>query len=239
MKAEPQIKAVILSEIRRLHSTLGKSPGVAIFTRETGIPQHQWYEVIWSRWSDALQEAGLAGNALQSRFNSGDVLRKVANAALDLGHIPTTPEMKILRRQDEDFPNPKTVAAHFGPRGELIEALRDFCAKHDEYAAVVAMLPATAPKIRRTAKGSADGWVYLLKSGAHFKIGRSDALERRVKAISIALPEAVVLVHAISTDDPVGIEAYWHRRFADRRLNGEWFKLDDPDVAAFRRRKFQ
>ena len=82
------------------------------------------------------------------------------------------------------------------------------------------------------------GYVYLMKAGRFYKIGRTNALGRRERELAIQLPEAAKVIHSIKTDDPVGIEEYWHRRFQDRRKNGEWFELTAQDLAAFRRRKF-
>jgi hypothetical protein len=84
----------------------------------------------------------------------------------------------------------------------------------------------------------AEGFVYLIKSGRHFKIGKANSVEARHRQLKIQLPQVAEVVHRIKTDDPYGIESYWHRRFADKRLNGEWFALSAEDVKAFRRRKF-
>jgi len=47
----------------------------------------------------------------------------------------------------------------------------------------------------------------------------------------------VVEAHRISTADEVTLEAYWHKRFANKRQNGEWFLLSKSDVAEFCRHK--
>ena len=82
------------------------------------------------------------------------------------------------------------------------------------------------------------GYVYLIKSGRYYKVGKTNAMGRREYELAIQLPEKATTVHTIKTDDPAGIEAYWHRRFDPKRKNGEWFDLDAADIAAFRRRKF-
>ena len=82
------------------------------------------------------------------------------------------------------------------------------------------------------------GFVYLLKSGKYYKIGRTNAPGRREYELALQLPEPVVNVHTIKTDDPAGIEKYWHERFSERRKKGEWFELRKEDISAFRLRKF-
>ncbi|MFL6856643.1 MAG: GIY-YIG nuclease family protein [Allosphingosinicella sp.] len=235
------MREIILGEIRRIaEASGGKPPGIMLFRRETGIPDGKWLGIYWARWSDVLGDAGYPANKWRQKLDSPELLRKLATVVRERGAIPARAELAILRRSDPSVPNQKTLSAHFGRHTGLVAALRTYCAEHEDFADVLTLLPqlavSPAPKQQRD---TAEGWVYLLKSGSHYKIGRSDQLEARVKKISIALPEATALVHAIRTDDPPGIEAYWHRRFNDRRANGEWFTLTANDVAAFCRRKFQ
>ncbi len=235
----------ILSEIRRLADAAdGKPPGKLVFARQTGIGEHQWSGVIWPRWGDALAEAGFSRNVLQGRFETAGVLARIADACRLYGRVPTVAEMKLCRRSDPSFPSKGAIANHFPTRAALVTALAEYSTQTASFGDIAAMLPevprdSTADTPLPAAGPAAEGMVYLLASGNHYKIGRSAEIERRVKEVRVALPEAVTLLHAIRTDDPSGIEAYWHRRFADRRANGEWFKLTPADVAAFRRRRFQ
>lgn len=233
----------ILHEIRRLAAENGgMTPGKALFQQETGIAERDWYGKLWLRWNDAVAEAGLTPNEKQERLSSELVLDKYAEVCRYYGKPPSRAELRHYARKTPGFIGHNTFANHFGSKDGIIVALRDRAIDRGE-----TDLVAILPDVKSSQSSSAvpvsskvhEGWVYLLQSGDYFKIGRSDDLEKRMKQISIALPEKVELVHAIRTDDPPGIEAYWHRRFVDRRANGEWFKLSPADLKAFRRRKFQ
>lgn len=229
----------IISEIRRLAAASGQAPGALLFERETAIRKSQWYGIYWARWGDALVEAGFAPNDKTVRTDTNHLLRKVAEAYRHYGRVATYGELALYRQRDPEIPWRQTIGLHYPSKADLIAAVKAWAAANEGYVDVAAMLP-DDPVVRgaRIPKAE-DGSVYLLQSGPHFKIGRSNELERRVKEIRVALPDAAILIHTVTTDDPPGIEAYWHRRFADRRANGEWFKLTPADVLAFKRRKFQ
>jgi len=83
------------------------------------------------------------------------------------------------------------------------------------------------------------GAVYLMRAGSLFKIGCSRKPEERTRKVAYGVPAEAVVIHMIETDDPYGVEAYWHRRYAGKRVRGEWFRLSADEVAAFRARKSQ
>jgi hypothetical protein len=75
-----------------------------------------------------------------------------------------------------------------------------------------------------------DGYVYLLRSGTHYKIGKSKDVNRRLTQISPKTPLPVELVHTIPTDNMAWAEHTLHEQYASFRTNGEWFALPEHAV---------
>lgn len=233
----------VLDEIRRTANANGGVPlGRKQFEAATGIRSAEWQFKLWKAWGDAVREAGLTPNKLQQPFDGAALLESYARLAHELGRVPTDGDLRLRRATDLAFPNSK-VFARFGAKRAQVEHLLAHCRQHAEHASVAAMcesyLSSTVAPAQSEPVGEPEmGWVYLGKSGRYHKIGKSNAVGRRESELAIQLPERLTIVHKIRTDDPGGIEAYWHRRFADRRKNGEWFELRAEDVLAFKRRKF-
>lgn len=70
-----------------------------------------------------------------------------------------------------------------------------------------------------------DGYIYVLQSGQHYKIGKAQNVDNRVAQISPKTPLPVSLIHSIESDDMTWVERWLHQRFANYRANGEWFNL--------------
>ena len=192
----------ILSEIRRLAAVNGgQAPGQTLFARDTGITEHQWRGKFWARWGDALIDAGLEPNQWNSRLDSEDVLTSIIAACRHYGRVPTRDEFGIYRRSEPSLPSYEAIKRHFGRRADLIVALAKRAAEDETYADIAAMLPDNpqpSPSPQQASQSKTqEGFVYLIKSGEFYKVGRSDDLERRVKEIRIAMPDKATLVHSV------------------------------------------
>jgi hypothetical protein len=221
-------KQHILDEIRRTAQANGGVPlGMDRFLTETGIKEFDWRGRYWARWNDAVREAGFAPNSRRPKTDEDVLLTQLGTFIRELGRYPTVGEMRLRKRASAAFPNHK-VLERGGSRQQWIGRLLAFCERRDGWSDVAAICRIIAATLA------------LMKVGREkrYKIGKADIVERRARQIAVQLPEDLELLHAIRTDDAYGIEAYWHKRFAEKRRGGEWFELTAADVKAFRRRKF-
>ncbi len=236
-------KQHILHEIKRTAEANGGIPlGRLRFFRETGIKESDWKGKYWARWNDAVSEAGLEPNQKTIAYEEELLIEKFVALMRELGRFPVVAEIRMKVRKDPGFPNDKTFG-RFGSKPEFAAKILDYCRLRSGYDDVAEFCATVASHL--TANGDHSdgkltivGYVYLMKSGKFYKLGRSNAAGRREYELGIQLPEKLKTVHVVRTDDPAGIEAYWHKRFELRRKNGEWFDLEASDVAAFKRRKF-
>lgn len=199
------------------------------------LNQHMFRSGFWRSWRDFQREAGVSPNEPTQRLPDADIIRRYAELARKLGRVPTDDDLKFHRKSDPTVPSTRVMRTRAPRLDERIELLREYCAANDGWADVLELL--ASPKTDEAAepsRGKVAGVVYLMKDGRHFKIGKTNSVGRRHAEASTWLRNAKV-VHTIETDDPDGVERYWHRRFEAKLVRGEWFSLTAEDVAAFRR----
>jgi hypothetical protein len=235
----------IIRQIQTIAKRDGRAPGRERFASVTGISMHKWSGVYWARWGDALREAGFDGNSLQEAASESDLLSTYLGVVIELGHVPSDSELRLHGRNVEGFPGHTTFRNRLGQKQHLLRKLLAFALEQrvtpEIEEAIRSRIEAEQGDEQNSDgpdNGRVQGYVYMLKSGKRYKIGKTASPMRRLGQIGIELPDASEPVHTIETDDPSGIEAYWHNRFRDKRLNGEWFDLIRDDVRAFKRRKY-
>jgi hypothetical protein len=235
-------KQEILSEIKRItEANNGKAPGAQRFATETGLRKSDWYPNIWLRWGDAITEAGCQPNAFCSAHDTDLLINKYIELIRELDRFPIEGELAIKRKTDSSFPS-RGAFLQLGSKPERAQKIMQFCNGKAEYNDVISHCKEVVKTkqdnvVPNSTNSTNAGFVYLVRHGTRneYKIGRTNNPIRREGEIRLELPEKVQPIHYIETDDPSGIESYWHSRFASKRKEGEWFSLNAEDVRAFKR----
>lgn len=236
-------KAEILVAIRRIaKANGGKAPGSQKLQTELNLGKADWYPKYWLRWSDAVREAGLEPNKLSARFDEDFLIKCYVDLTRELGRFPIEGDLMVKRNRDSSFPSRDTFW-QLGSKSERAAKVLAYVRKRTELQSLIPLVESAvvaAPSQDEEPESiSVVGYVYLVRHGQRreYKIGRTNNPLRREGEIGIELPQTLKPIHVIATDDPSGVEAYWHRRFADKRLKNEWFALAAPDVQAFKKWK--
>jgi Meiotically up-regulated gene 113 len=241
MAATRPTKEAIIEAIRREAAALGGHVGLRAFQRRTGIGDKQFLGVYWATWNDALVEAGINTQSFdRAPTDEASLLEAVATLVGRLDKWPTENEFSLERRRDPTFPSLKAIR-RLSRAGVLESKLVAFCTKQPELTAV-GSIAATRLHTRETTQLATDmpveGYVYMMRSGKRYKIGHTTSPSRRHREVRLDLPDPTLLVHTYATDDPRGMEQYWHRRFEAKRVRDtEFFVLSASDIAAFKRHK--
>jgi hypothetical protein len=242
MAATRLSKDAILAAIRREAAALGGHVGLRAFQRRTGISDKQFLGVYWATWNEAVAEAGVSTQAFdRSPTDESVLLEAVAALVARLNRWPTENEFRLERCRDRSFPSLKAIR-RLSRSGALEPKLIAFCTDRPELKVVGSI--ATKRRDTRQADdlsaGSMpiEGYVYMMRSGKRYKIGHTTSPSRRHREVRLDLPDPTLLVHTYATDDPKGMEQYWHRRFESTRVRDtEFFMLSASDIAAFKRHK--
>lgn len=76
------------------------------------------------------------------------------------------------------------------------------------------------------------GYVYVLESGGRYKIGQTKDFEVRFKTLGKASPYPVNVISTTKVRDMTQAERHLHDIFFGKRINGEWFNLDEADLTS-------
>lgn len=90
--------------------------------------------------------------------------------------------------------------------------------------------------LKRTGSVKGVSYVYIItsdefKQDGIYKIGITNNIERRLADMQTGCPFILYALRVFGTKNPLAVEVMLHSFFDKKRLRGEWFKLDDLDIA--------
>lgn len=92
----------------------------------------------------------------------------------------------------------------------------------------------TLPVNRESTASFSPSFIYVITAQEFpcaYKIGLTNSIERRLAEMQTGCPHLLFALRCYEVKNPVAVEAMLHAFFHKKRIRGEWFKLDDTDLA--------
>jgi len=74
------------------------------------------------------------------------------------------------------------------------------------------------------------GYVYLIKCQKYYKIGCATNVSNRMNVFTVEMPFKFKLIKKWKADNMYISEKLLHKKYKDKKVNGEWFNLTDNDI---------
>ena len=66
-----------------------------------------------------------------------------------------------------------------------------------------------------------------MQSGDYIKVGISETPEYRIKMLQTGNPLKILLLLKVEEKNHLDAEKYFHKKFANQKACGEWFKINE------------
>lgn len=77
---------------------------------------------------------------------------------------------------------------------------------------------------------SKPGYVYILRYGYYYKIGKANNVSSRITDLGVSMPEEPELIHTIEASEPFIAEKYLHDLFESQKVRREWYDLTEDNI---------
>ena len=164
--------------------------------------------------------------AFSSENRRESILPAFASLVERLKKWPTQNDLLLERGRDSSFPSLKVVQ-RLTKTPSFTSKLLAYCSDDEKLSTAARIaterIEAQEAEPSLLGRASINDYVYILRSGRRYKIGHTTSPSHRHREVRLDLPDPIILVHAIPTDDPIGIESYWHLRFSSKRVRDTEF----------------
>src|SRR3990172_9399816 len=194
----------IIDKYRELRTKIERRPTSKEFYSETGITKHvaevafgnQAFSKIQRAAGDEPHKFGIPGRSPDEFFQIyGNVIR-------DLKEVPTRAEWK--RRKAKPTADSYLRKLKVSWR-QMPFAFQEWAIKQSGWEDVIQICKTHCMNLKQDPDESEEslpsvGYVYLMKSGKHYKIGKTNSVGRRQYELGTKLPEEAKTIHFIETD---------------------------------------